>query len=163
MFLIGDRPMSSLCDPARWDPRLDIGGSVRGLFSEFKTFALGGNLVDLAIGIAIGAAFAAVVQSFVDDIILPTVAAIFGEPNFDALSVTIGRGRIEYGRFLTVLLGFLLLALVIMFLVKGIRRLTGVEAAGAQGTQECPHCLTLIPVHASVCLACTRDVQPVVP
>ncbi len=135
---------------------------MRGLLNEFKSFALGGNLVDLAIGIAIGAAFAAVVQSLVDNIILPIVAAIFGEPSFDALSVTIGRGKIEYGKFLTVLVSFLLLALVIMLLVKAIRRATGVEAAGAQGTRECPYCMTFIPVDASVCMACTRDVQPVV-
>ncbi len=135
---------------------------MRALLKEFKTFALGGNLVDLAIGIAIGAAFAAVVQSLVDNVILPLVAAIFGKPNFDALNLTIGQGRIEYGRFLTTLVGFLLLALVIMFLVKAIRRATGIEAAGAQGTRECPFCLTFIPVDASVCLACTRDVEPVV-
>ncbi len=133
---------------------------MRTLLTEFKSFAFGGNLVDLAIGIAIGAAFAAVVQSLVDDIILPIVAAIFGKPNFDALSVSIGSGRIEYGRFLTVLVSFLLLALAIMFLVKAIRRATGVEAAGAQGSRECPHCLTFIPVDALVCMACTRDVSP---
>ncbi len=135
---------------------------MRALIKEFKTFALGGNLVDLAIGIAIGAAFAAVVQSLVDNVILPLVAAIFGEPNFDALKLTIGQGEIEYGKFLTTLVGFLLLALVIMFLVKAIRRATGIEAAGAQGTRECPHCLTFIPVDATVCMACTRDVQPIV-
>ncbi len=134
---------------------------MRGLLNEFKTFALGGNLVDLAIGIAIGAAFAAVVQSLVENVILPIVAAIFGEPNFDALSVTIGRGEIEYGKFLTTLVGFLLLALIIMFLVKAIRRATGIEAAGAQGTRECPFCLTFIPVDATACMACTRDVEPV--
>ena len=67
---------------------------MRALFSEFKAFAFAGNLVDLAIGIAIGAAFATVVQSLVDNIILPIVAAIFGEPNFDALSLSIGSGRI---------------------------------------------------------------------
>ena len=135
---------------------------MRALFAEFKSFAFAGNLVDLAIGIAIGAAFATVVQSLVDNIILPLVAGIFGEPNFNALSVSIGSGRIEYGRFLTALVSFLLLALVIMFLVKAIRKATGVEAAGAQGSRECPHCLTFIPVDASVCMACTRDVEPVV-
>ncbi len=135
---------------------------MRNLLNEFKTFALGGNLVDLAIGIAIGAAFATVVQSLVDNVILPIVAAIFGEPNFDALRFTLGQGEIEYGKFLTALVGFLLLALVIMFLVKAIRRATGIEAAGAQGTRECPFCLTFIPVDATACMACTRDVQPVV-
>ena len=133
---------------------------MRALLSEFKSFAFSGNLVDLAIGIAIGAAFATVVESLVDNIILPLVAAIFGQPNFDALSVSVGEGRIEYGKFLTALVAFLLLALAIMFIVKAIRRATGVEAAGAQGSRECPHCLTFIPVDASVCMACTREVAP---
>ena len=135
---------------------------MRKLLSDFRTFAFSGNLIDLAIGLAIGAAFAAVVASLVEDIILPLVAAIFGKPDFDALRLKVGSGDIRYGEFLTVLLGFLLLALVVMLLVKGIRRLTGMEAAGAQGNRECDHCKSFIPVDATVCMYCTRDVVPAV-
>ena len=135
---------------------------MRTLLKDFKDFALGGSLVDLAIGIAIGAAFAGVVQSLVDHVILPLVAAIFGQPSFHSLHGSIRGTRIPYGDFLTDFVSFLLLAFVILLLVKLIKRLTGVEAAGAQGSRECPHCLSMIPVDASVCMACTRDVVPIV-
>ncbi len=135
---------------------------LRKLLTEFREFAFAGNLVDLAIGVAIGAAFGDVVQSLVDNLIMPLVAAIFGQPSFDALVVTVNGSAITYGAFLTDFVGFLLLAFTIMMLVKLIRRLTKIEAAGAQGAVECPHCLTFIPVDARVCMACTRDVVPVV-
>jgi large conductance mechanosensitive channel len=133
---------------------------MRRLLTDFRTFALSGNLIDLAVGLALGAAFATVVESLVANIILPLVAAIFGEPNFDGLTLGVGNGEIAYGKFLTAFVAFLLLAFVIMLLVKLVQRLTGVEAAGAQGNRECPHCKTFIPVDASVCMACTRDVMP---
>ena len=133
---------------------------MRGLWNEFKTFAFGGNLVDIAIGIAIGVAFAAVVQSLVDHVILPLVAAIFGQPSFHSLHGSIRGTRIPYGDFLTDLVSFLLLALVVLMLVKAIKKLTGKEAAGAQGSRECEHCESFIPVTAQVCMYCTRDVVP---
>ncbi len=133
---------------------------MRGLWNEFKTFAFGGNLVDIAIGIAIGVAFATVVESLVDNIILPLVAAIFGEPSFRGLRVGIGGTDIPYGNFLTDLVSFLLLAFVVLMLVKAIKRLTGKEAAGAQGSRECEFCESFIPVTARVCMYCTRDVVP---
>jgi large conductance mechanosensitive channel len=135
---------------------------VRTLFTNFKNFAFSGSLVDLAVGLAIGAAFAAVVESLVGDVILPLVAAIFGKPNFDALVLTLNGAHLRYGHFLTVLLSFLLLAFTIMLLVQAIRRATGREAAGAQGNRECDHCKSFIPVDATVCMFCTRDVEPLV-
>ena len=135
---------------------------MRGLWNEFKAFAFGGNLVDIAIGIAIGVAFAAVVQSLVDHIILPLVAAIFGQPSFHSLHGSLRGTRIPYGDFLTDLVSFLLLAFVVLMLVKLIKRLTGVEAAGHQGSRECEHCESAIPVTAHVCMYCTRDVTPAI-
>ena len=135
---------------------------MRKLLQEFKAFALGGSLVDLAIGIAIGAAFAGVVQALVDDLIAPLPAAILGKNDFGALSFSINNAEFKYGDFLVVFVSFLLLALAILFLVKGIKHLTGVEAAGAQGNRECDHCKSFIPVDASVCMYCTRDVDPIV-
>ena len=134
---------------------------MKRLFSEFRAFAFSGNLVDVAIGLAIGVAFATVVESLVANVILPLVAAIFGEPRFDFV-LRIGRGELSIGQFLTDLLAFLLLALVVLFLVKAIKRFTGKEAAGAQGNRECDFCKSFIPVDASVCMFCTRDVEPVV-
>ena len=135
---------------------------MRSLWSEFKAFAFSGNLLDVAIGIAIGLAFATVVDSLVGDVIMPVVAAIFGAPDFSGLSVEVNDSEIRYGAFLTALLAFLLLALVLLFLVKGVKRATGKEAAGAQGNRECDHCKSFIPVDASVCMYCTRDVDPLV-
>lgn len=135
---------------------------MRGLLTSFKNFAFSGSLVDLAVGLAIGTAFAAVVESLVGDIILPVVAAVFGQPDFDDLVLQLNGTPITYGHFLTVLVSFLLLAFVIMLLVQAIRKATGREAAGAQGNRECDHCKSFIPVDASVCMFCTRDVEPLV-
>ena len=136
---------------------------MKKLLKEFQAFALGGSLVDLAIGIAIGAAFAGVVESLVKNLILPFVADVVGSPDFTHLHASIRhKARIPYGVFLTDLIAFLILAFVILLLVKLIKRLTGVEAAGAQGNRECPYCRSFIPVDAAVCMFCTRDVEPVV-
>ena len=132
------------------------------LLRDFRNFAFGGSLVDLAIGLALGVAFGDVLQSLVDNVITPLVAAIFGKPNFDSLHVKVGQGDITYGKFLTSFVGFLLLAFVIMLLVKLVVRLTGREPAGAQGSRECPWCKEWIAVDALVCKSCTRDVEPVV-
>ena len=135
---------------------------MKSLLTEFKAFAFSGNLLDVAIGIAIGIAFAAVVDSLVENLIMPLVAALFGEPDFRALTFTVNDAVFGYGSFLTDLLQFLLLALVLLLLVKAVKRLTGKEAAGAQGNRECDHCKSFIPVDAAVCMFCTRDVDPLV-
>ena len=132
---------------------------MKKLLTEVKACAPGGSLDDLAIGVAIGVAiglaFAAVVDSLVKDIILPLVAAIFGQPSFQPLHDPIRGTRIPYGDFLTDSVDFLLL-------VKEIRKLAGVEAAGAQGGRECPSCRSFIGVDVSVCRHRTRDVEPLV-
>ena len=135
---------------------------MKALLNEFKSFAFSGNLVDVAIGIAIGVAFATVVDKLVSNVILEIVGAIFGNPNFDKLTFPLNGEHIHYGKFVTALVSFLLLALVLLFIVKAIKRATGKEAAGAQGNRECDHCRSFIPVDASVCMFCTRDVAPVV-
>ncbi len=135
---------------------------MRSFWNEFKAFAFSGNLLDIAIGIAIGVAFATVVQSLVDNLIMPLVAAVFGKPDFSALHVDVNGSRLTYGTFLTDLLAFLLLALVVLVLVKAIKSATGKEAAGAQGNRECDHCKSFVPVDAAVCMFCTRDIEPVV-
>ena len=132
------------------------------LLRNFKNFAFGGNLIELAVGLALALAFEQVVSSLVENVILPLVAAIFGEPNFDRFTLTIGDGVITYGSFLTTLVSFLLLAFVLMLLVRAVTRVTGREIAGVQGLRDCDHCKEWIAVDASVCKFCTRDVVPVV-
>jgi len=136
---------------------------MKRLLNDFRAFAFGGSLVDLAIGIAIGAAFAGVVDSLVSNLILPFVADVVGSPDFSTLHGSFrGKAEIPYGAFLTDLIAFLILAFVILLLVKLIKSLTKVEVAGAQGNRECPHCKSFIPVDAGVCMFCTRDVEAVV-
>ncbi len=136
---------------------------MRTLLTDFRDFAFSGSLVDLAVGLAIGAAFATVVESLVGDVVLPLVAAVLGQPDSTALTLTVNGAQIRYGSFLTALVSLLLLALTITFLVQAIRKATGRETAGAQGNRECDHCTSSIPVDASVCTSCTRDVEPIVP
>ena len=135
---------------------------MKTLLNEFKAFAFSGNLLDVAIGIAIGVAFADVVDSLVKNVILQVVAAIFGKPSLSFLDFTANGTVIGTGTFLTDFLNFLLLALVVLFLVKAVKRLTGKEAAGAQGNRECDWCKSFVPVDASVCMFCTRDIEPLV-
>ncbi len=87
------------------------------MLKGFKDFIMRGNVVDLAVGIVIGAAFSAVVTSFVDDVLMAIVGAIFGEPNFNALTFELGDGVVNYGRFLTALVSFLIVAAALYFAV----------------------------------------------
>ena len=133
--------------------------------TEFKQFLLRGIVVDLAVGIVIGAAFAAVVQAAVTDLLTPLVAAIFGQPDFNNLTFTVNGSTFRYGHFLNVLIGFITVALVVFFfVVKPINRL--MELANRREspdptTRKCPHCLSEIPIDASRCAFCTSEVAPV--
>ncbi|MBA2566232.1 MAG: large conductance mechanosensitive channel protein MscL [Thermoleophilaceae bacterium] len=124
------------------------------MLREFKDFALRGNLVELAVAFVLGTAFAAVVGSLVGDVIMNLIAAIFGKPDFSDLTFSVGDGTIFYGRFLTKLTTFLVIALALFLIATAVKRLMSASVT----TKECPHCLTAIPVAAGVCSACTRDV-----
>jgi large conductance mechanosensitive channel len=146
-------------------PPLKEDRRMRSWGTEFKQFLLRGNVVDLAVGIVIGAAFAAVVQAAITDLLTPLVAAIFGQPDFNALTFTINGSTFRYGHFLNVLIGFITVALVVFFfVVKPINRL--MELANRREspdptTRKCPHCLSEIPIDASRCAFCTSEVAPV--
>jgi large conductance mechanosensitive channel len=137
---------------------------VPGILKEFRAFILRGNLVDLAIAIVIGTAFTAVVNALVRDLITPLIAAIFGEPNFDALAFTINGSRFAYGDFLNALLTFLIVAAVVFFLVvKPVNLLMArmrPEPDVDSHTRGCPECLSQIPVAARRCAFCTSEVPP---
>ncbi len=132
---------------------------MRKAWAEFKAFALSGNMFDLALGFIIGAAFSALVESLAGDVIMQFVAAIFGQPDFSALTFTLNGSEIRYGSFLTGLLNFLLLAFVLFVLVKLMKR-AGLGNFRAQGSRECPYCKEFIPVDALKCKECTADVEP---
>jgi large conductance mechanosensitive channel len=120
---------------------------------------LRGNLIDMAVGIVIGLAFAAVVTSFVSDLITPLIAAIFGKPSFDSLSFTINGSHFTYGHFLNTLFSFVVIAAVIFFLVvKPVNRLLAARRAEPDAsTKPCPECLSEIPLGAHRCAFCTTQ------
>jgi large conductance mechanosensitive channel len=127
------------------------------LLKEFREFALKGNLVELAVAFVLGVAFAAVVTSLVNDVIMQLVAAIVGKPDFSNLTFSIGDGVIRYGSFLTALVTFLIIAWILFLVVKAVQS----ALPAKQTTQrDCPHCLSSIPIGAATCSFCTRDVQP---
>jgi len=128
---------------------------------DFKAFLLRGNLVDLAVAVVIGVAFGAVVTAFVGDLITPLIAAIAGKPDFSSLTFTINHSTFRYGDFLNALISFVIIAAAVFFaVVKPVNALMARRKQEEPATRACPHCLSEIPVAASVCSSCTRDVQP---
>ena len=129
---------------------------------DFKEFLLRGNLVDMAVGIVIGLAFAAVVTALVADLVTPLIAAIGGNPTSPTLSFTINKSHFLYGAFINALITFVVIAAVIYFLVvKPVNALMArrkTEPPVDATTRECPHCLSQIPVGASRCAFCTQEV-----
>ena len=93
------------------------------MLKDFRAFVLRGNVLDLAVAVVIGVAFNAVVSSLVNDVIMQVIAAIFGKPNFDTLTFTIGDGIIYYGRFLTALINFLIIAATLFVIIRAFEEL----------------------------------------
>jgi large conductance mechanosensitive channel len=121
------------------------------MLRDFKDFLFRGNLIDLAVAVVIGLAFAAVVTALVEDLITPLIAAIFGRPDFSELTFTINDSVFRYGDFLNALIAFVLVAAAIYFLVVvPMKRLF----PGKQETRQCPDCLSEIPVGARRCAFC---------
>ena len=135
--------------------------AMRQLAKDFKGFALSGNVLDLAIGVIIGAAFAGVVKSFAEDVLMQVVAAIGGNPSFDNYTLTLHGSVIKYGTFLTAVVNFLIVAATLLLVVKGLMRV-GLNFR-AQGNRECEYCKSFVPVDASRCMYCTSQLEPVVP
>lgn len=133
-----------------------------GWWQDLKAFAIKGNFVDLAVAVVLGIAFGAVVQSLVDNVIFPLIAATVGEPNFDALTATVGDGEIAYGSFITALSNFLIIAFALFVIVRVYQRATRPRGAEPEPPtlRECPYCYTDIPVKATRCPNCTSEVQP---
>ncbi len=128
---------------------------------EFKNFAMGGNMFDLALGVIIGAGFASVVESLSKDIIGDGIAAIAGQQDMSGLVWNIGKGSIHYGNFLTALINFIILALVLFGLVKLIMHFK-LANFRAQGSRECPFCREFVAVDAIKCKHCTADIKAII-
>lgn len=140
----------------------------KGFVGEFREFIMRGNVLDLAVGVIIGAAFQAIVKSLVDDIITPLIGIILGKVDFSALSVMVGDAKIAYGNFITAIINFLIMAFVIFLIVKGINAVSekaaslkkkDEEEAPAPTTKACPYCKSEIDIEATKCPHCTSEVK----
>jgi large conductance mechanosensitive channel len=123
------------------------------VWREFRAFSMGGNMLDLALGFIIGAAFSKLVESFSQHIVMDLVAAIFGQPNFASLNINIHHSKIELGVFLSELISFLLLAWVLFLLVKLISAV-GIGRPRVFEEKECPYCLEFVAPRALICKTC---------
>jgi large conductance mechanosensitive channel len=141
-----------------------------GMLAEFKEFAVKGSVVDLAVGVIIGAAFGKITTSLVEDIIMPPIGMVTGRVDFTKLAVTLQAAttdatgkvvppvEIRYGNFLSILIQFIIVAFVVFLLVKAINRAKR-EPVPTPTTMQCPFCLTDIPIGAKRCPACTSELS----
>ena len=136
--------------------------AMRKLWREFKGFAMGGNMLDLALGFIIGTAFATLIQSLAGHVIMQFVAAIFGKSDFRELYFKINDAHIEYGWFLTDLINFLMLAAVLFLIVKFIV-FVGVGQGRAFEDQNCPYCMERVDPSALVCKFCRQSLVDELP
>ncbi len=135
---------------------------MKKLFGEFKEFIMRGNVMDLAVGVIIGGAFGAIVTSLTEDIISP-ILGLFGDLDFSQLVAKVGNVEIRYGAFLTAVINFLIMALIIFLMVKGINKLMTIgkkkeEAEEEATTKICPHCCEEVNINATKCPHCTGDI-----
>jgi large conductance mechanosensitive channel len=143
------------------------------MLKEFKEFAMRGNVLDMAIGIILGAAFGKIVTSLVSDILMPPIGLLLGKVDFSSMFVNIsgqqfssladakkaGAAVISYGVFINTVIDFVIVAFVIFLLVRQINKLERPKAAPARSTKECPYCLSGIPLKAVRCPQCTSDLK----
>ena len=129
------------------------------MFKGFREFIMRGNVIDLAVAVVIGAAFGAVVKAFVDNILTPLIAAVFGQPDFSGLFFTINGSAFRYGLFINALVSFLLVAAAIYYVVVvPMNHLAERKKRGQDPeTKECPECLSEIPHKARRCAHCGSE------
>ena len=137
---------------------------MKNFIKEFKEFINRGNVLDMAIGVIIGAAFKDIVTSLVDNIISPVIG-LFGGKNFDAYQLVIGEATLKYGAFITTVINFLIMAFVIFMMVKVMNGISKKfekkeeETPAAPTTKICPYCLSEIKIEATRCPHCTSELN----
>jgi large conductance mechanosensitive channel len=143
------------------------------MWKEFKEFAMKGNVMDMAVGIIIGAAFGKIITSFVNDVLMPPIGLLLGKVDFSKLFISLstqsfdtleeakkaGVVTINYGSFLNTVIDFLIVAFVIFMMIRQINRLKKEPAPAAPNTKDCPHCFSVIPIKATRCPNCTSDLK----
>ena len=132
---------------------------MKKLIAEFKDFALQGNVMSLAVGIIIGAAFQGVVTSLVDNILSPIIG-LFAGANFDGIHVEFLGVTLKYGAFFTALINFIIMAAVVFLIVKLMNKLLNSKESPDSDMRKCPYCMTEISKIATRCPACTSQLDP---
>ena len=143
------------------------GESQKIMLKEFKEFAMRGNVVDMAVGIIIGAAFGKIVTSFVNDVIMPPIGMLLGSVDFSDLAITLKAASAEadavvirYGAFINTVLDFIIVAFAIFIVIRQMNKLKKVEEApvAAPTTRDCPKCFSAVPIKATRCPFCTSEI-----
>ena len=137
-------------------------GFIKKFVNEFKAFALKGNVMDLAVGVIIGAAFQGIVTSFTENFINPIIGCI-GGADVEGKIHLLGNQYINYGAFLTAVINFIIMAFVIFVIMKGINAIMDLgkkKEEAAPLTRKCPYCMGEIDIKATKCMHCTSDVPP---
>jgi large conductance mechanosensitive channel len=129
------------------------------MLKEFREFAMRGNVIDLAIGVIIGAAFGKIITSLVSDILMPLVGLAMGGVNFTEKALTVGAAVVKWGVFLQTIIDFLIVAFIIFLIVKGINKLKKAPPPPDATTKECPYCFSTIPIKATRCPNCTSEIK----
>jgi large conductance mechanosensitive channel len=166
-----------LSKAGKWAPDLDDTNisvkRIRTMLKEFKEFAMKGNVLDMAVGIIIGAAFGKIISSLVSDVIMPPIGLILGRVDFSSLFVNLsgahydslaaakaaGAPTINYGLFLNAVVDFLIVAFVIFLVIRQVNRWKKPVPAAAPATKECPYCYSAIPIKATRCPNCTSELR----
>ena len=148
------------------------------LLDEFKKFALRGNVLDMAIGVILGAAFGKIITSLVTDVLMPPIGLLLGKVDFSALFINLSgksyatlaeakaasAATLNYGLFINAVIDFVIVAFVVFLLVKQFNRLMErtkkAEAPAEPTTRDCPYCLNSIPLKATRCAHCTSELKP---
>ena len=143
------------------------------MLKEFKEFVMRGNVIDLAVAVIIGGAFGKIVSSLVNDIIMPPIGLLLKGVNFADLFVSLngqafatladaqaaGAPVLTYGNFIKNIVDFLIIALVVFLMIKGINKVKRQPAPAEPTTKDCPHCFTAIPIKATRCPHCTSELR----
>jgi large conductance mechanosensitive channel len=139
------------------------------MIKDFRAFLMRGNVVDLAVAVVIGAAFGAIVASFVKDVLMPPIGLLLGRVNFDELFITLrggpyptlaaakaaGAPTLNYGVFLGTIVNFVIIAFAIFILVRAVEQLRATPAPATPTAKDCPQCAMSIPLRATRCPHCT--------
>ncbi|OPY76909.1 MAG: Large-conductance mechanosensitive channel [Syntrophorhabdus sp. PtaU1.Bin058] len=147
------------------------------MLKEFKTFVMRGNVVDMAVGIIVGAAFTAIVKSLVDDVIMPPIGLLLGNIDFSNFFVVLREGKaagpyatlaaakaagavtLSYGLFVNTIISFLIVAFSVFLMIKQVNRFRKEPPPVVPDTKECPYCISSIPIKAVKCPHCTSELK----